>query len=151
MLMLPLEPTLDAIADAGGRLERHDEPHLLADDMILASGAIASTTAYEAGVHGHLSACSHAGIVNACLTARSHFPGTRTDLVFGGYHLAGAAMEARIAATVDDLDALITPRLVAPAHCTGWRAKAALAQRFAPPRYAPSAVGSRYVLDGSRS
>jgi 7,8-dihydropterin-6-yl-methyl-4-(beta-D-ribofuranosyl)aminobenzene 5'-phosphate synthase len=33
--------------------------------------------------------------------------------------------------------------------CTGWRAKAALAQRFAPPRYAPSAVGSRYVLDGS--
>jgi 7,8-dihydropterin-6-yl-methyl-4-(beta-D-ribofuranosyl)aminobenzene 5'-phosphate synthase len=47
---------------------------------------------------------------------------------------------------VDDLDDLIAPRVVAPAHCTGWRAKAALAARFAPGRYGPSVVGSRYLL-----
>jgi len=93
-----------------------------------------------------LSACSHAGIVNACLGARDHFPDRPIDVVLGGYHLAGAAMEPRIAATIDDLDAVVDPRVVAPAHCTGWRAKAALAMRFAPGRYGPSVVGTRYVL-----
>jgi len=93
-----------------------------------------------------LSACSHAGIVNACLQARALFPDSRIDAVLGGYHLAGKAMEARIDATVGDLKARIDPRLVAPGHCTGWRAKAALAGAFAPGRYAPSVVGTLYRL-----
>jgi 7,8-dihydropterin-6-yl-methyl-4-(beta-D-ribofuranosyl)aminobenzene 5'-phosphate synthase len=95
-----------------------------------------------------LSACSHAGVVNACLAARSFFDDAPIDLVLGGYHLAGKAMEERIAATVSDLDERIRPRVVAPGHCTGWRAKAALARTFAPARYAPSMVGSSYVLKG---
>jgi 7,8-dihydropterin-6-yl-methyl-4-(beta-D-ribofuranosyl)aminobenzene 5'-phosphate synthase len=177
MVMLPAEPTLDALRQAGGAVELHDEPHLLADGCFLASGPISRRTSYEAGLDGHhtfrgadvvadplimderflaaevrgrgvtvLSACSHAGIVNACLAARDHYPDAPVDLVLGGYHLAGASMEQRIAATVDDLAKRIEPRLVAPAHCTGWRAKAALATRFAPGGYAPSAVGTRYVL-----
>jgi 7,8-dihydropterin-6-yl-methyl-4-(beta-D-ribofuranosyl)aminobenzene 5'-phosphate synthase len=93
-----------------------------------------------------LSACSHAGIVNACLAARDQYDGAPLDLVLGGYHLAGAAMEQRIDPTRDDLDSVVAPRIVAPGHCTGWRAKAALAERFAPDRYAPSVVGARYVL-----
>ena len=93
-----------------------------------------------------LSACSHAGIVNAGLAARDHYPGLPIDLVLGGFHLAGRAMEERITATVNDLEALLEPRIVAPGHCTGWRAKAALADRFAPGRYAPSVVGSRFLL-----
>jgi 7,8-dihydropterin-6-yl-methyl-4-(beta-D-ribofuranosyl)aminobenzene 5'-phosphate synthase len=93
-----------------------------------------------------LSACSHAGIVNACLGAKKHFPDTPIDVVIGGYHLSGKAMEARIEPTVDDLQTRIDPRLVAPGHCTGWRAKAKLADRFAPGRYAPSVVGARYRL-----
>jgi 7,8-dihydropterin-6-yl-methyl-4-(beta-D-ribofuranosyl)aminobenzene 5'-phosphate synthase len=93
-----------------------------------------------------LSACSHAGIVNACLGAEQRFPDTQIDVVLGGYHLAGGSMEPRIAATVDDLDRLIAPRIVAPGHCTGWRAKAALATRFAPGRYGPSFVGTTYSL-----
>ena len=68
----------------------------------------------------------------------------------GGYHLAGAAMERRIPATVDDLDRLISPRVVAPAHCTGWRAAHALAERFSPRRFAPSTVGSSYTLTASQ-
>jgi 7,8-dihydropterin-6-yl-methyl-4-(beta-D-ribofuranosyl)aminobenzene 5'-phosphate synthase len=94
-----------------------------------------------------LSACSHAGIVNACLGAKEHFPGSTIDLVLGGYHLAGKAMEARIEATVDDLERRIAPALVGPGHCTGWRAKARLADRFAPGRYAPSVVGTLYRLN----
>ena len=183
-VMLPEEPTLDALADAGGQVERRGEDHLLADGFFLGSGAIERTTTYEAGLVGHhsfrygagadgddlvvsdplimderfvaaevrgrgvtvLSACSHAGIVNACLGAKARFPGSPIDVVLGGYHLAGGPMEPRIAPTVDDLDRLISPRIVAPGHCTGWRAKAALADRFAPGRYGPSVVGTSYVL-----
>lgn len=93
-----------------------------------------------------LSACSHAGIVNACLALKANFPGAPIDLVLGGYHLAGKIMEERIADTVRDLATLIAPAIVAPGHCTGWRAKAALAQAFAPAHYAPSVVGSLYRL-----
>lgn len=95
-----------------------------------------------------LSACSHAGIVNACLAARDAFDGAPLDLVLGGFHLAGRAMEPRIAETVRDLADLARPAVVAPGHCTGWRAAAALAEVFAPERYAPSVVGSSYVLSG---
>jgi 7,8-dihydropterin-6-yl-methyl-4-(beta-D-ribofuranosyl)aminobenzene 5'-phosphate synthase len=175
--MLPAEPTFAAMQEAGGRVEVHDEPHLLSEDFFLGSGAIARRTSYETGLEGHhtfrdervvadplimderflaaevrgrgvtvLSACSHAGIVNACLGAREHYGDTPIDLVIGGFHLAGAAMEPRIGATVDDLDHVIAPHVVGPAHCTGWRAKAALADRFAPGRYAPSVVGARYHL-----
>lgn len=92
------------------------------------------------------SACSHAGVVNACLSAKAHFPETPVDLVLGGYHLSGKAMERRIEPTVRDLKTRIEPRLVAPGHCTGWRAKARLAETFAPGRYAPSVVGTMYWL-----
>ena len=93
-----------------------------------------------------LSACSHAGVVNACLGAQGRFAIKPVDLVLGGYHLSGKAMEARIEATVADLKERIRPRVVAPGHCTGWRAKAALARAFAPGSYAPSMVGSMYAL-----
>jgi 7,8-dihydropterin-6-yl-methyl-4-(beta-D-ribofuranosyl)aminobenzene 5'-phosphate synthase len=96
-----------------------------------------------------LSACSHAGVVNAALGARSQFPDSQIDVVLGGYHLSGKAMETRIDATVRDLRERVRPRLVAPGHCTGWRAKAALAQAFAPSRYGPSAVGTLYTLRAS--
>ena len=93
-----------------------------------------------------LSACSHAGVVNACLAAQEAFPDAPIDVVLGGYHLSGKAMEARIAATVRDLEDRIRPRVVAPGHCTGWRARAALTAVFAPGRYGPSVVGSLYHL-----
>lgn len=93
-----------------------------------------------------LSACSHAGVVNACLSARKAFAPAPIDVILGGYHLSGKEMEKRIPATVRDLGARVEPRIVAPGHCTGWRAKAALAQAFAPGRYGPSVVGSLYTL-----
>ena len=93
-----------------------------------------------------LSACSHAGIVNVGLGALAAFAGEPVDLLLGGYHLSGKVMEQRIPATVHDLERLIRPRIVAPGHCTGWRAKAALAEAFSPGSYGPSVVGSEYVL-----
>lgn len=49
-----------------------------------------------------MSACSHADIVNASLSAKAHFPDLPVDVVLGGYHLAGKMMEPRIEPTVRD-------------------------------------------------
>ena len=96
-----------------------------------------------------LSACSHAGIVNVGLEARRLLPDQAIDVLLGAYHLAGAAVEDRIDPTVRDLTELVAPRIVAPGHCTGWRAAGALADAFSPGGYAPSVVGSRYVLSAA--
>ncbi len=95
------------------------------------------------------SPCSHAGVVNVGLEARRLLPDQPVDLLLGGYHLAGAAVEDRIEPTVHDLTNLVAPRIVAPGHCTGWRAAAALANAFSPTGYAPSVVGTRYLLDAA--
>ena len=58
----------------------------------------------------------------------------------------GGSMGPRIEPTVHDLANRVRPRVVAPGHCTGWRAKAALARVFAPGNYGPSVVGSLYAL-----
>jgi 7,8-dihydropterin-6-yl-methyl-4-(beta-D-ribofuranosyl)aminobenzene 5'-phosphate synthase len=94
-----------------------------------------------------LSACSHAGVVNACLAAKDAFAGAPIALIAGGFHLAGKKMEERIDATVRDLAESVRPDVVAPGHCTGWRAKTALARAFSPAHYAQSVVGSRYLLE----
>ena len=177
LVLLPPEPSVDQLREAGGRIETNADPHPVAGGHFLGSGAIERRTSYETGLVGHhsvrdgvatpdplimderflaatvrgrgitvLSACSHAGIVNACLAAKELMPDRPVDIVLGGYHLAGRGMEERIEATVDDLAELIDPAIVAPAHCTGWRARTALAARFAPGRYGPSSVGSTYRL-----
>jgi 7,8-dihydropterin-6-yl-methyl-4-(beta-D-ribofuranosyl)aminobenzene 5'-phosphate synthase len=75
------------------------------------------------------------------------FPDTDIDAVLGGFHLAGASTESRIEATVRDLAEEIRPRLVAPGHCTGRRARDAVAAQFAPGSYGLIAVGTRYSLN----
>jgi 7,8-dihydropterin-6-yl-methyl-4-(beta-D-ribofuranosyl)aminobenzene 5'-phosphate synthase len=97
-----------------------------------------------------LSSCSHAGIVNVGLEARRLIPEAPIDLLLGGYHLAGLAVEDRIGPTVRDLADLVSPRIVSPGHCTGWRAASALAAAFGPTRYASCVVGTRFVLEPPR-
>lgn len=177
MALLPPEPTFDAIEAAGGVIELHPEIHNVAglfaasgaidrvtsyetglfghhtnttgswepDPLIMDERFLAARVAGR-GITV-LSACSHAGVVNACLGAQALYPDEPMDVVLGGYHLAGAEMELRIPQTLDDLVHLVSPRLIAPGHCTGWRAKAALAAAFAPGRYGPSVVGTRYRLE----
>ena len=178
--LLPPEPTIQELERAGGHIVFHDQPHTVAGlftgsgqieriteyetglaghytwcgDVGEADPLIMDERFLAAEVRGRgvtvLSACSHAGVVNACLGAKTLYPDTPTDVVLGGYHLAGGLMEDRIPATVRDLVELINPRIVAPGHCTGWRAKVALAEAFAPGRYGPSVVGSRYLLSAPR-
>jgi len=89
------------------------------------------------------SACSHAGVVNVLTHARETFPDMPLYGVMGGLHLAGVTEKA-IPETVADLKNFGL-KMLAPGHCTGWRALSVLAREFGA-ELAPSAVGKRYLL-----
>ena len=155
--MLPPEPTLEAIETAGGTVVTHADLHEIADlflasgdiprqtsyetglpghhtwrgDQVTLDTGIHDERFVAANVRGRgttvLTACSHAGVVNVGLEARRLLPDQPVDLLLGGCHLAGTTVEDRIEPTVQDLTNLVAPRIVAPGHCTGWRAAAALA------------------------
>src|SRR4051812_17020493 len=95
-----------------------------------------------------LSACSHAGVVNACLGAQREFPDVPVDVVLGGYHLSGKEMEMRIEPTIADLKDRIRPRVVAPGHCTGWRGEAAPPRGICPGPDRPGGLRSSFLLTG---
>ncbi len=90
-------------------------------------------------------ACSHAGVVNVLTHARAIFPDMPIFAVMGGFHLSGPGPEKIIPDTVRDL-ARFGLRMIAPGHCTGWRAVAALFNAFGENVVVPSAVGKRYTF-----
>ena len=177
--MLPPEPTIESIEHAGGTVAARADVHPVADlflasgdvprqttyetglaghhswygDQVTLDPEIRDERFLAAHVRGRgttvFTACSHAGVVNVGLEARRLLPEQPIDLLLGGYHLAGTTVEDRIEPTVRDLATLVEPRIVAPGHCTGWRAAAALAGEFSPVSYAPSVVGTRYLLNAS--
>ena len=89
------------------------------------------------------SACSHAGIVNVLTHACETFPSVPLHGAMGGLHLSGST-EPIIPDTVADLKRFDLG-VLAPGHCTGWRAMSALAREFGE-ELVPSAVGKRYLL-----
>lgn len=86
-------------------------------------------------------ACSHAGVVNVLTDARRQFPGVPLFGALGGLHLSGTT-EKVIPETIEGIRPFQL-RVIAAAHCTGWRAVAALAAAFGD-AVAPSAVGKLY-------
>jgi 7,8-dihydropterin-6-yl-methyl-4-(beta-D-ribofuranosyl)aminobenzene 5'-phosphate synthase len=91
------------------------------------------------------SACSHSGIVNVLTHARSTFPALPLYGMMGGLHLSGST-EQIIPDTVADLRRFDLG-LLAPGHCTGWRAMSVIAREFGD-ELAPTAVGKRYLIGG---
>ncbi len=89
------------------------------------------------------SACSHAGIVNVLTHARGLVPPVPLHGVMGGFHLSGAT-EKIIPDTVADLKTFGL-KMLAPGHCTGWRALSVMAREFGD-ELVPSAVGKRYTI-----
>ena len=177
--MLPPEPTLEAIEAAGGNVVTHADVHEIGGLLLASGDIPRQTSyeAGLPGHHtlaprpGHrrsgnprraLPRRQRAGpgndgvhrvlprrLVNVGLEARRLIPDQPIDLLLGGYHLARATVEDRIEPTMQDLTDLVAPRIVAPGHCTGWRATAALTNAFSPARCAPSVVGTRYLLNAS--
>jgi 7,8-dihydropterin-6-yl-methyl-4-(beta-D-ribofuranosyl)aminobenzene 5'-phosphate synthase len=64
--------------------------------------------------------------------------------VIGGFHLTGALFERIIPPTVAALKEL-SPAVIVPAHCTGWKAIHALAREL-PEAFVPNSVGTRFLL-----
>lgn len=89
------------------------------------------------------SACSHAGLINVLTHARELFPDVPLHGAIGGLHLSGAT-EKIIPETIRDLQTFGLG-LIAPGHCTGWRALSAMAGVFGD-ALVPSAVGKRYLI-----
>ena len=89
------------------------------------------------------SACSHAGLVNVLTHAHSAFPSVPLYGVMGGLHLSGAT-EVVIPETIADLKKFGL-NLIAPGHCTGWRALSSMASIFGD-ELVPLAVGKQYVI-----
>ena len=87
-----------------------------------------------------LSGCGHAGIVNTVRYARRLTGQDKVAAIVGGFHLSGPMFEPIIGPTVDAL-AELSPSLLVPAHCTGWRACHQMAARF-PDAFVMSTVGT---------
>ena len=64
--------------------------------------------------------------------------------IMGGFHLNGPLFEPLIPQACQELTAL-APEVVVPAHCTGWRARHAMAAAFGD-AFIPNSVGTRFEL-----
>ncbi len=93
-----------------------------------------------------ITGCAHAGVINTVRYARKLTGVDRVYAVIGGFHLSTPLFEPNILPTVEALKEL-GPEVVAPAHCTGWRATHALAAAF-PDAFIPGSVGTRYIFQG---
>lgn len=91
--------------------------------------------------------CAHAGVVNTLDRVRALTDGAPIRAVLGGMHL-GNASERRIGWTIDRLRRF-KPGLLAPMHCTGQKAMAALWTAF-PDVCAGAGTGARYVFEKER-
>lgn len=91
-----------------------------------------------------LTGCGHAGLINILRQARRLTEVQQVHAVIGGLHLAGPAFEPVIAPTLAALKEF-APTLIAPGHCTGWRAQHALAATFAD-AWVPSSSGTTHRL-----
>ena len=91
-----------------------------------------------------LTGCGHAGVVNIVRHAMRLTGVDRLHALLGGFHLSGPVFEPNIAPTVDALTAM-SPSVVVPGHCTGWRAQHALAAAM-PDAWIAGSTGSSYRL-----
>jgi metal-dependent hydrolase (beta-lactamase superfamily II) len=91
-----------------------------------------------------LTGCGHAGIVNICRYARRLTGDQPLYAAMGGFHLNGPLFEPLIPRVLDELHAM-SPQVLVPAHCTGWRAQHAMSRSF-DEAFVPNTVGSRFLL-----
>jgi 7,8-dihydropterin-6-yl-methyl-4-(beta-D-ribofuranosyl)aminobenzene 5'-phosphate synthase len=164
-----------ALTEAGFEIIEQRQPSFLFERSVLVTGEVPRTTGYEPGfppqqawlderwepdplvlddqamiinVAGQglvvITGCGHAGVVNIARYAGLLTGGQSLYALLGGFHLNGPAFEPLIPRVLTDLAAL-SPAVLVPAHCTGWRAQHALAGQF-PDAVIPSTVGTSFRL-----
>jgi 7,8-dihydropterin-6-yl-methyl-4-(beta-D-ribofuranosyl)aminobenzene 5'-phosphate synthase len=91
-----------------------------------------------------LTGCGHSGAINIVRQAQRLTGVERLHALVGGLHLSGPAFEPVIGPTLAALTEL-TPSLVVPGHCTGWRAQHAMAATM-PDAWVQGSSGTTYHL-----
>jgi 7,8-dihydropterin-6-yl-methyl-4-(beta-D-ribofuranosyl)aminobenzene 5'-phosphate synthase len=164
-----------ALEGAGFTIVEDRQPSFLFDGSVLITGEVDRTSGFEPGlppqqtlrggrwepdplvlddqalilnVRGKglvvLTGCGHAGIVNITRYARRLTGIGQVYTVMGGFHLGGPLFEPLIPQVCAELEQL-APAVIVPAHCTGWAAQRALAERFSA-AFIPNTVGTRFQL-----
>lgn len=164
-----------ALEDAGFEIVEERRPSFLLDGSVLITGEIDRTSEFETGFQGHealrgdrwqpdplilddqalvlrlrdrglvvLTGCGHAGVANTVRYAQRLTGENKIAAIIGGFHLSGPMFESIIGPTIDAFDEL-SPSLLVPAHCTGWKAVHLLAARF-PDAFVQSTVGTTIEL-----
>jgi 7,8-dihydropterin-6-yl-methyl-4-(beta-D-ribofuranosyl)aminobenzene 5'-phosphate synthase len=164
-----------ALVGAGFEVIEERQPSFLLDHSLLITGEVDRTVEFERGFPPHealhdgkwlpdplilddqaavlhvrdrglvvITGCGHAGIVNILRYARKLTGVEQVYAVIGGFHLNGPAFEPIIPATCAAL-LEVAPRVLVPAHCTGWRATHALAAAM-PDAFIQNSVGTRFEL-----
>ena len=160
-----------ALEEMGFAIVEERQPSFLLDGTVLITGEVDRTTPFEVGFRGHealrdgswqadplilddqalvvrvrdrglvvLTGCGHAGIVNTVRYVRRLTGEAALAAVVGGFHLSGPMFEPIIEPTVEAF-AELAPGLLAPAHCTGWKAVHRLAASF-PEAFVMPTVGT---------
>ena len=173
-ILLP-PPDRSGIEQEGVEILEERAASLLLGGLVLVTGQIARTTEFERGFPGHyaevegrwepdplihddqavvlnvrdkglvvLSGCGHAGIINVLRHAMAVTGIGRVHAVLGGFHLTGRVFEPLIAPTVAALQEM-TPTLLVPSHCTGWKATHEIA-RTLPDAFVPNSVGTTFLI-----
>ena len=91
-----------------------------------------------------LSSCSHSGVINVLHHVRKVTGVEQIHGFIGGLHLTGGLFESIIPDTIQELVAL-SPDLVVPGHCTGWRATHKVGTAL-PDAYTASNVGTTFAF-----
>jgi 7,8-dihydropterin-6-yl-methyl-4-(beta-D-ribofuranosyl)aminobenzene 5'-phosphate synthase len=164
-----------SLQEMGFAIVEERQPSFLLDGAVLITGEVDRTTPFETGFRGHealrdgawqpdplilddqalvvrvrdrglvvLTGCGHAGIVNTVRYVRRLTAHDQVAAIVGGFHLNGPMFEPIIEPTVDAFAAL-APELLAPAHCTGWKAVHRLAARF-PDAFVMPTVGTTITV-----
>jgi 7,8-dihydropterin-6-yl-methyl-4-(beta-D-ribofuranosyl)aminobenzene 5'-phosphate synthase len=164
-----------ALEEMGFAIVEERQPSFLLDGAMLITGEVDRTTPFETGFRGHealrdgawqadplilddqalvvrvrdrglvvLTGCGHAGIVNTVRHVRRLTGLDEVAAVVGGFHLNGPMFEPIIEPTVDALGEF-SPGLLAPAHCTGWKAVHRIAGRF-PDAFVLPTVGTTITV-----
>jgi 7,8-dihydropterin-6-yl-methyl-4-(beta-D-ribofuranosyl)aminobenzene 5'-phosphate synthase len=163
------------LRDAGLALTETEQPSLVLEGMVLVTGQVDRTNDVETGWPAHyaerdgemvpdplicddqaiivnvrgkglvvISGCGHAGIVNMTAYARSLTGVQQVHAIMGGFHLGPATFHDRISPVVEMLVGF-GPSVIAPAHCTGYRAAYEVYRRR-PDAFVQNTVGTRITL-----
>ena len=169
----PLFPTQNQVKPAN--YIKTTKPLTIADDLALVTGEIPRLNDFERGLLHHqafvngkwtpdpwiwddralilnvrgkglvvISGCGHAGILNTVSWAQRITGVENVYAVIGGFHLADRESEQRVSRTIERLR-VENPWLLVPSHCTGWRAKCAMASAM-PDSFVWNSVGNLYRL-----